>query len=89
MLNFLHFCIQKKLNESAKLLIKKGIDTNLMYENKNFLYYCIDNKNITNFMYKNFEYRQIGGIVTLLPVCILFIFKDDISKKIILFQVII
>ena len=33
-LNFLHFCIQKKLSESAKLLIKKGISTNLMYENK-------------------------------------------------------
>jgi hypothetical protein len=44
-LNFLHFCIQKKLSESAKLLIKKGINTNLMYENKNFLYYCVDNKN--------------------------------------------
>jgi len=43
--NFLHFCIQKKLNKSGKILLKKNINTKVLYENRNFLYYCVDNKN--------------------------------------------
>lgn len=44
-LNFLHYCIRKKLNESGKILLQRFVNTDLIYENKNFLFYCIDNKN--------------------------------------------
>jgi len=43
--NFLHFSIQKKLNKSGKILLKKNINTKVLYENRNLLYYCVDNKN--------------------------------------------
>lgn len=44
-LNFLHLCIRKKLNSSAKILIQNDINTNIIYELKNLLFYSIDYKN--------------------------------------------
>jgi hypothetical protein len=44
-LNFLHYCVKHKLNSSARILIHKSININIICENKNFLFYCIDNKN--------------------------------------------
>ena len=44
-LSLMHFCIKNKLNESAKILIYNSIDTSIITNNKNFLFYCIDNKN--------------------------------------------
>lgn len=43
--NFLHFCIKKNLNNSAKILINNFIDTSIICENKNLLFYSIDFNN--------------------------------------------
>lgn len=67
-ISFLHFCIKNKLNKSAQILIQKSINISTVYDNKNYLFYCIDNKNhivfneilnnhisLTNDTYNNFK----------------------------------
>lgn len=41
----LFYCIKYKLTHSAKLFIDYGLDLEIKYEDKNLLFYCIDNNN--------------------------------------------